>query len=59
MTGPSKVFKDGSGQLLVVVEEATAKLVHEEHGVIEVPRGTWEVVRQREYSPQALRRVQD
>lgn len=32
---------------------ATAQLVHEEHGRIRVPPGTYRVVRQREYAPGA------
>ena len=43
---------------LLVVREATP-LTHQEHGLIEIQPGTWWVVRQREYTPQEIRRVQD
>ena len=41
----------------VVADEAT--LIHEEHKPITLPRGTYRVWGQREYSPQAIRRVVD
>lgn len=34
-------------------------LVHEEHGVIELPTGDYAIVRQREYSPEEIRTVAD
>lgn len=43
----------------IEVAEALAALTHEEHGTIEVPRGTYRCVIQSEYTPQAIRRVQD
>ena len=36
-----------------------ASLEHQEHGTIEVPAGTYRVIRQREYSPEAIRNVMD
>jgi hypothetical protein len=42
----------------VKINEATA-LKHEEHGAINLDPGTYEVFRQSEYSPEALRFVQD
>lgn len=53
-----RVFRTGNGQLLVQVEEE-AKLVHEEHRQIQIPQGTYEVVRQTEYNPIAERQVSD
>lgn len=41
------------------VNEAMAALTHEEHATIQLPPGNYRVVRQREYSPQALRNVAD
>jgi hypothetical protein len=35
------------------------RIVHEEHGPITLPPGNYEVVRQREYSPEAIRNVAD
>ncbi len=39
--------------------EQPTQLTHEEHGVIQVPAGNYAVTRQREYSPQEIRRVMD
>lgn len=36
-----------------------AVLVHEEHAAISLPAGCYEVRHQREYSPEAIRRVAD
>jgi len=41
------------------VRAAMAALTHEEHATIELPRGVFRVTRQREYSPQEIRRVAD
>ncbi len=38
---------------------ATTQVVHEEHGPITLDAGPWLVVRQREYSPEAIRTVID
>lgn len=44
-------------RFLEVVGEAHVK--HEEHGVIPLPPGFYEIIGQREYSPQEIRRVAD
>lgn len=36
-----------------------APLEHQEHGAILIPRGTYQVVIQREYHPEAIRNVED
>lgn len=36
-----------------------AKFVHEEHGTVALPAGDYQVVIQKEYSPEAIRDVQD
>jgi hypothetical protein len=38
--------------VMFIVIESVGKVVHEEHGEIVLEKGTWMVVRQREYSPQ-------
>lgn len=38
---------------------APQELTHEEHGTINLPEGTYEVIRQSEYSPEAIRNVAD
>lgn len=37
----------------------TARVVHEEHDAITLGPGLWQVIRQREYSPEAIRTVRD
>jgi len=49
---------DTEGRLLVIGEEEVA-LVHEEHDTIKVPKGTYKVVQQREYTPQGIVNVLD
>jgi hypothetical protein len=39
--------------------EKPAILTHQEHGKIDVPAGTYIAIRQREYSPEAIRNVMD
>ena len=52
--------EDGSGAgLFLSVTGAPAALEHQEHSTIVVPPGRYAVVRQREYSPEAIRRVED
>jgi len=41
------------------VSDRIAKLLHEEHSTIEIPPGTYRVIRQREYTPEAIRMVAD
>ncbi len=41
------------------VEDASARLVHDEHAAIELPRGTYRVRRQRELEPKDARIVID
>ena len=36
-----------------------ATVVHEEHAAIPLPAGVYEIIQQREYSPQAIRNVAD
>ena len=48
----------GGDMPVLVVREVTT-MDHQEHAEIEVQPGTYWVVRQREYTPQAIVRVQD
>lgn len=51
---------DVSGAAVVLrVAGRAAELRHEEHRTIVLPRGTYRVIRQREYSPTAIRQVAD
>jgi hypothetical protein len=47
---------DGARYLEV---KRTVQLLHEEHAAIRIPAGLYQVVRQREYSPEAIRFVAD
>jgi hypothetical protein len=49
-----------SGRLFLSVSaEGGISIVHEEHDPIALPAGDFEVIRQREYSPEAIRNVAD
>ncbi len=47
------------GELYLRVTASSARVVHEEHRPITLPRGAYRVWFQREYTPQAIRRVMD
>ena len=54
-----ELFEEPDGTRLLVIRRAAA-LRHQEHGVIALhPDVTYEVRRQREYHPEAIRSVQD
>lgn len=56
--GAAELFDfNGSRYLRVTAEMAT--LIHQEHAAITLPRGTYRVWIQREYTPQEIRRVVD
>ena len=48
-----------SGITYLEIKTALAMLTHQEHGTVEIPKGTYRVTRQREYSPEAIRNVVD
>ena len=52
-----KFFQVGDNRVLV--SPLPFAIRHEEHAAIEVPAGTFRVIRQREYSPLELRTVRD
>lgn len=43
----------------ILAARASVALTHEEHGAIDIPRGTWGVRIQRQYEAGAFRRVED
>jgi hypothetical protein len=47
-----------AGELFLSLPQR-ASVTHPEHATIELPPGSYRVVRQREYSPQAMRNVHD
>ena len=52
------VYGELAGQQWIVLEEATT-LTHQEHAALIIPFGVHEVRIQREYHPEAIRRVMD
>lgn len=67
VTGHSHRFADAASvqlyyagsEMFVDVLTDRADLIHEEHHTITLPRGTYRFWMQREYSPEAIRRVID
>ena len=56
----AQVYGDGnSDQLFLDVKADNATVIHEEHGPITVPKGSYQVRIQREYHPKEIRRVVD
>ena len=53
-----RVLEDAQGMLFLEVLKAT-QVVHEEHHAIDLAPGCYRVIRQREYSPEAIRTVID
>jgi len=49
--------KDGT--LYLIVKTDWARIIHQEHKEIRLPRGTYRVWGQREYTPEAIVRVMD
>lgn len=54
----AEVLEVGDGLYLRVGPDG-CRIVHEEHAPITLPPGNYEIVRQREYSPEAIRNVAD
>jgi hypothetical protein len=52
-------YADGTGVTYLDIQAALANLTHEEHATIPLARGFYRVIRQREYSPEAIRNVAD
>jgi hypothetical protein len=64
-TGHAHAIHDEEALLLAFGDErflklgASVMLRHEEHDAIPLPAGDYEVIQQREYSPEAIRNVRD
>jgi hypothetical protein len=58
IASPSAKLFQGSGKRFLSVAK-TVTLEHQEHDKITIPPGNYEVIRQREYSPEAIRNVAD
>lgn len=57
-SGVARLFAR-AGSLFLEVTAVQATVAHEEHGPVTLPRGTYRVWQQREYSPEAIRVVRD
>lgn len=57
--GEIDVLETKAGEVFARIMAAPAREVHQEHAAIEVPPGNYQVVIQREYHPQEIRRVAD
>ena len=55
----AEVLEVGAGLYLNVSAEGGVSIVHEDHDTLTLPAGHYEVVRQREYSPEEIRNVAD
>src|SRR5438270_725432 len=53
-----QVFTNDAGQMILILKKAT-QVLHEEHAVVNLDKGLWAVVRQREYTPEEIRTVVD
>ena len=60
VVGPGRLIREASvfGPMLLQVPEG-ARVVHEEHAAISLPKGWYRVIRQREYVPGSVRIVAD
>lgn len=54
----AEVLEAGDDLFLRVLADSV-KIIHQEHGTIELPHGAYRVWGQREYSPEAIRIVRD
>lgn len=57
-SGVAELFAFGSDQFLRVHADS-ARIIHQEHRTITLPRGLYRVWQQREYSPEVIRIVRD
>ena len=54
----AKFYEAGTGERYLDLQQQSA-LTHQEHGTINIPAGKYKVIRQREYTPEAIRNVAD
>jgi hypothetical protein len=55
----ARLFRNEGSNICHLWLGEPAVLGHEEHAAISLPAGAYEVIRQREYSPEAIRNVAD
>lgn len=56
---PADAVMYEQGGLMFLMVRKPAVVVHQEHGAIDLPRGTYQIRQQREWSPEGERRVID
>jgi|SRR6266850_1676516 len=54
-----ELMEIGNGLFMNVSAEGGVSIIHPDHHTLELPTGRYEIVRQREYSPEEIRNVQD
>jgi hypothetical protein len=54
-----ELFDSTEKLFLNVSADSGVSIIHEDHATLELPAGQYEVIRQREYSPEAIRNVAD
>lgn len=66
MTGHAHAIKalnvdlfEAAGRTFLAIDGDVVALEHEEHDTIEIPPGHYEIIKQREYAPDAIRTVAD
>jgi len=55
----AKVLETFAGLRMFIRAEKPAEIIHEDHDTITLPPGNYEVIRQREYTPEAIRQIAD
>jgi hypothetical protein len=55
----AEVLEVGDGLFMSVSADGGVSIIHEEHHTLTLPPGNYEIVRQREYSPEEIRNVAD
>lgn len=53
-----QIFTNDAGQMILILKKAS-QVLHEEHKAVNLSKGLWAVVRQREYTPEEIRTVVD
>jgi len=51
LEGNCQIFEHLTTKFLEILEEEEAKLVHEEHKMIKIPKGKYVIINEREYNP--------
>lgn len=57
--GRATLSVDAEGGVTYLTVTELTEVMHQEHAAIALPPGTYKVVRQREYTPEAIRNVAD